>query len=123
MHAVLRDLVYVLQMLLDLLLQDPLSDTPAVERLDQTLHFLHFGRPPPAAKHLCQRETSAKFEPQSLTLQRIKFVNRRRVALTRRDRLRTGVVLDPGHLGGRRGRTGGLIVGRLLGVTFARSAR
>lgn len=64
-HAVLRDFVYVLQMLLDLLLQDPLSDTSAVERLDQTLHFLDFGHPPPAAEHLCQRETRANLEPQS----------------------------------------------------------
>lgn len=82
-HAVLRDFVYVLQMLLNLLLQDPLSDTPAVKRLDQTLHFLQFGHLPPAAKHLCQQESSAKFKLQSLRcsnaswrmLQQISFVS------------------------------------------------
>lgn len=50
-----RGLVHVFQMFLDLLLQDPLSDTSAMECLDQILHFLNVGHPPPATKHLCQK--------------------------------------------------------------------
>lgn len=55
LFVVCRRLVHVFQMFLDLLLQDPLSDTSAMECLDQILHFLNVGHPPPATKHLCQK--------------------------------------------------------------------